>query len=345
VIEDFEVPMIDAGAIKELHCEQQNLSLEGQNLSPGINFQHTWTTNDGNILDGRNTLTPRVNQLGTYILSTTNIQNGCKSIDSVKVIQSTDVFDNATFDVTRPSCHGMNDGSIVVNQVLDGMPPYTYSFDGNDFTEGKEFSALQSGTYEILIRDAYNCILQKEITLFEPPMVAVELGDNEFITLGQEITLTAASTISPHKIEWWNDLGDSQIGEFDWIIQPNETSNYYVRIEDRNGCFAEDQLMVVVKESDVFIPSGFSPNRDKKNDSFTVFGGESVNQVLSLKIFNRAGNLLFENYKFPPNDELMGWNGVFRGKQMYADVYVFLAEVEFINGDVKVFQGDVTLIR
>ncbi len=345
VVENFEIPHIDAGDTKALHCEQHHLQLDGQNLSLGNNFTHSWTTVDGNILDGKNTLTPRVDETGTYKLITTNTQNGCQNSDSVKVIKSTDVFDNATFDITLPSCHGKSDGKIAVNQVLDGMPPYTYSFDGNDFTERKEFNALKSGTYEVLIKDAYNCILQKEITLLEPPMVAVELGDDEFVTLGQEVMLTAASTISPHKIEWWSDFGDSQTGHFDWTVQPTETSNYYVRIEDRRGCFAKDQLMIIVKESDVFIPTGFSPNQDKKNDFFTVFGGESVNQVLSLKIYNRAGNLLFENYNFPPNDELMGWNGIFRGKQMFADVYVFLTEVEFINGDVKVFQGDVTLLR
>lgn len=345
VVENFEAPVIDAGAIKELHCEQHNLLLEGQNLSSGNNFNYDWNTVDGNILDGKKTLTPRVDQIGTYKLSTTNMDNGCQNTDSVKVIKSTDVFNEVTFDITRPSCHGMSDGRIAVEKVLDGMPPYTYSFDGNNFTNSQAFNSLRSGTYEVLIKDAYNCILQKEITLLEPPMVAVELGDDEFVTLGQRIMLTAASTISPHKIEWWNDFGESQTGHFDWMIKPTETSNYYVKIEDRRGCFAEDQLRVIVKESDVFIPNGFSPNQDEKNDFFTIFGGESVNQVLSLKIYNRVGNLLFENYNFPPNDELMGWNGIFRGKQMFADVYVFLAEVEFINGDVKVFQGDVTLMR
>ena len=345
VVENFEAPMIDAGATQEIHCEQQHLVLDGQNASIGDDFNYQWSTTDGNILDGSNTLSPRVEEIGTYILHATNLNNGCVNTDSVQVIESTDVFDNATFNIGLPSCYGVADGSIGVNQVLDGQPPYLYSFDGNNFSENKNFTSLQSGTYEILIKDAHNCILQQEITLNEPSMIAVELGDDEFITLGENVMLTAASNIIAHRIEWWNDFGDTHTGHLDWMTQPTQTSTYYVRIEDRRGCYAEDQINVIVKESDIFIPNGFSPNKDEKNDYFTIFGGESVNQILSLKIYNRSGNLLFENYNFPANDELMGWNGFFRGKQMFADVYVFLAEVEFINGDVKVFQGDVTLMR
>ena len=187
--------------------------------------------------------------------------------------------------------------------------------------------------------------MNKEITLNEPPLIAVELGDDEFIKLGDQVMLTAASNILPHSIKWWNDLGDRHNGHLDWIVKPTESTTYYVRIEDRRGCYSEDEIDVIVKESDVFIPTGFSPNGDEQNDFFTVFGGESVNQILSLKVYNRAGNLIFENENFPPNEEQMGWDGQFRGKQMFADVYIFLTEVEFINGDVKVFQGDVTLLR
>ena len=345
VAENRAAPIADAGTLKEIFCDQSHVVLNGSGSSTGNHLQYEWQTPDGNILDGKNSLNPRVNEPGTYYLSVSNNENSCQSTDSVIVAQSDQGLERATFDIYFPTCYGANDGRIAVNQIFDGTAPYEFSFDGGDFSPSKEFEFLQGGTYQIIIRDAHNCTFYKEITLVEPPMVAVELGDDEFITLGDNITLTAASNILPHSIEWWNDLGELHSEQLDWKVKPTETTTYYVRIEDRRGCFSEDEIDIIVKESDVFIPTGFSPNNDEQNDFFTVFGGESVNQVLSLKIYNRAGNLLFENYNFPPNKEEQGWDGFFRGKQMFADVYVFLAEVEFINGDVKVFQGDVTLVR
>ena len=48
---------------------------------------------------------------------------------------------------------------------------------------------------------------------------------------------------------------------------------------------------------------------------------------------------------FSPGDEMFGWDGTWRGKEADSGVYVFLAEVKFIDGKTEMFKGDVTLIR
>jgi hypothetical protein len=48
---------------------------------------------------------------------------------------------------------------------------------------------------------------------------------------------------------------------------------------------------------------------------------------------------------FQPNDPTLGWNGTFRGDDMNPGVFVWYMEVEFIDGVVELYKGDVTLLR
>jgi hypothetical protein len=48
---------------------------------------------------------------------------------------------------------------------------------------------------------------------------------------------------------------------------------------------------------------------------------------------------------FAANDPDFGWDGSHRGQIMNAGVYVYFAEIEFIDGEVVLFKGEVILLR
>jgi len=41
----------------------------------------------------------------------------------------------------------------------------------------------------------------------------------------------------------------------------------------------------------------------------------------------------------------MGWDGFFLGKRMNTGVYVYLAEITFIDGETEIYKGSITLLR
>jgi gliding motility-associated-like protein len=132
----------------------------------------------------------------------------------------------------------------------------------------------------------------------------------------------------------------------DPMLAPFSTSTYTVTVTDENGCTATDNIQIFVeKPREVFIPNVFSPNNDGQNDIFMIFAGDDVQKVNSFIVFNRWGETMFEVYNFQPNSPAYGWNGTHRSRKMNTGVYVFLAEVEFIDGEVVMFKGDVTLVR
>jgi hypothetical protein len=39
------------------------------------------------------------------------------------------------------------------------------------------------------------------------------------------------------------------------------------------------------------------------------------------------------------------WDGTFNGKRMQPGVFVWFAEIEFVDNEVEIFRGDVMLIK
>ena len=100
------------------------------------------------------------------------------------------------------------------------------------------------------------------------------------------------------------------------------------------------------KERKIFIPNAFSPNGDGLNDYLAIFGDEqSIENIRSFRIFNRWGAVVFEKNNMDPNAELEGWDGYLNNKKLQTGVYIFVAEIEFIDGEIELFKGDVTLME
>ena len=86
-------------------------------------------------------------------------------------------------------------------------------------------------------------------------------------------------------------------------------------------------------------------NQDGWNDRFLLFATPgSVREVRTLKVYDRWGALLFSGDHLQPNQERSGWDGTHRGKPLSTGVYVWWAEVELVNGERVVMEGDVTIV-
>ena len=120
------------------------------------------------------------------------------------------------------------------------------------------------------------------------------------------------------------------------------------------GCSAFDTLDIIVRtDFPFFFPTSFSPTGDCLNDYFemNVAGAEN----LDVKIFNRWGELVFENPNQTngPNDPSSldctnprnAWDGSFNGQPAPIGAYVYQIKATYFNGDVEDFSGTVTVLR
>ncbi|HJW28071.1 MAG TPA: gliding motility-associated C-terminal domain-containing protein, partial [Saprospiraceae bacterium] len=119
-----------------------------------------------------------------------------------------------------------------------------------------------------------------------------------------------------------------------------------VRVVDIHGCSGQAFLVLdLSRDPSVYIPNVFSPNGDGTNDQFTLFTNDQVREIALLEIFDRWGDLVFANSKFPPNEPDYGWDGYYHSQLMNPDVFAYRAVVLLLDGSERAYHGDVTLIR
>jgi len=178
------------------------------------------------------------------------------------------------------------------------------------------------------------------------PLPTVSLPSTLTMQSGFSVTIPAVYT--PNVMAWaW--LPETNINCSDCpqpIVTPKFNTRYTVSFVDSNGCrnTGEVQIIVICKDANVFLPNTFSPNGDGANDVFYI-RGRGLDRVKSLRVFNRWGEVVFEQQNFPVNNPLYGWNGTYKGNKPVPDVYVYQVEVFCENSQIIHFEGNVALIQ
>ncbi len=346
VEEDVDQPNALAGVADELDCVTPSVTLSGDGSSQGNSFIYQWT--GAGIVSGATGLSAEVNAAGEYQLLVTNTANGCTATDQVVVLENTDMPSSAIVIPEPPLCFG-DPGAMSVVEITGGTPPYLYSVDGQNFSSENVFS-MPPGSYLITIQDAIGCEYQEDVYIPSVLPVAVEASPDVQIQLGEGSQLQAVTNISASdlaSILWTPAEGLSCVDCMDPYASPTSTTLYTVTVVNSNGCEASAEVRVEVdKTRNVYIPSAFSPNGDGTNDLFMIYAdAESVLQINHFQVYSRWGEMVFQATNFRPNDPDYGWGGLFRDELMNPAVFVYWAEIEFVDGHVQLYKGDVSLLK
>ncbi len=350
VLQDIESPLAEAGEGVELTCSLTSFELQATG-SVGSIFDYSWTSTDGTIQSGENSLTPIVNAAGTYQLTILNTDNGCSAIDDVIITQNEDVPTSIDALANPPLCFGES-GSIVFTNIDGGIGPFLYSIDGgeNYFSE-MEFSQLDPGIYNLLIQDMNGCELSEILEIPGVDPIDVELIPEIELFLGESSEINSELlNINENEIEsiiWTPSNGLSCSDCLNPVATPSSDIIYTLNIVTENGCQTSAEIAFKVKRTiSIYIPNTFTPyNQDGINDVFFINALEgSVKNVSSFQVYDRWGTKVFTDANFLPNDPAHGWNGNYRTNKMNPGVFVYYAVIEFIDGSTQLFEGDVTLL-
>lgn len=352
VREDIEAPVADAGESQAIDCLNQEAVLDGSNSSQGAEFVYEWHAETGVSIGG--TLQPTVDLPGIYYLAVTNLNNGCRSLDTVTVFEAENYLEGMQVEAVDPLCFGDSNGLIAISDVQGGTGPFLFSLNGGPFASQQQFLNLEAGAYEVMVQDAAGCEYGMEVLLEDGNDVQVRLGEDMVLELGDEVTLQALTNLPPEEIRqvnWTFPIDTFPCLDSDCLIKDlqmlEESTLVRATVMDLNGCTAYDELhLIVKKERSIFIPNAFSPNGDGANDRFTIFADmDEVVEIRRLMIMDRWGEQVFARSNFLPNDLELGWDGTLRDEPLNPAVFVFFAEIEFVDGEVALFEGSITLVR
>jgi len=299
-------------------------------------FSYTWSTGQ------RDSLAASL-EAGVYNVTVLDA-NQC-SIEGSVTIGQPDVTSIEVTDVVDARCFGEPSGQVSVAGI-GGNPPYAFSLDGLSFQPENTFVNLPAGDYTIVLTDALGCSEAVTVEVGQPAPLIVDAGADQTIKLGFETRLRAIPNDPGVSYQWSPPDALSCIDCPNPVASPLAPTPYTVTVVDQRGCSTMDSLLVdVLLDRPVYIPNAFSPNGDGLNDYFTLFSGPAAEQILSLRIFDRWGELIFEGENIPLNEESAAWDGTFRGQKLGSGVFVFVAEVAFVNGEIIQYTGDVSLLR
>ncbi len=273
--------------------------------------------------------------------------SGCKSIDSVCIkVTPIKKLPPRLFFCDRET------------SVLDATNPDSAkaSYSWNNGYDTPKIPITKSGIYTVTVKIA-GCEYQQtcEVIYKNTPKIALKTdtllcfartGENEAAPYRTITHLLTANLLNRESGEIylyeWRIKGSTNpinggvgiVGN-DNVIPLNVgrlDTTYILRVQSKSAnCVTETAIKVVVNcTGRIKIPSAFTPNGDKLNDTFAPITSDLTG--ILIQVYQKWGDVIFEKYIDPKNNEGWdgtfkeedGWDGTFGGADAPSDTYQYV---------------------
>ncbi len=313
------LPYLPDTVINLVLCFDEVQEIQLTDYNKISNYTYNWTPTTG--LNNPRIPNPiaTISESITYTLTVENLQ-GC---------QTTQVFDILVDNIG--SQIELQDARLCPNKttLLDAGEGYSdYLWSTGETTQIIEVS--EAGIFSVEATDTTGCQSNGSAeVVFEEAAEPVISGVLQFVGGGGNTTI-GTGIFSDYL--WSN-------GQTGADILVTESGEYAVTVTNAVGCTGVANVFVEEVLVDGFlIPNAFSPNQDGVNDTWGVLGPNIVS--IEVKVFNRWGKEIFRS-----QDLTERWDGTYNFEKQPIGTYVYVGELTLLNGDVKPFKGNITLIR
>ncbi|MCG8328910.1 MAG: gliding motility-associated C-terminal domain-containing protein [Chitinophagales bacterium] len=267
-------------------------------------------------------------------------QNGCENAVSLLLSPSPSLdFDLAV----ENACWNMNNGSISVQNIQGGVPPFEFSIGNQAYFSDTIINNLGPNVYHFQIIDDNECSYFQDVEIMTIQEFSIDYPEM-VIPCEKDSILIEVDLYNTHEDEvswkWFDGSENNSI----YVSQPG---SYQLEISNECQALTEEinvELEERVNENFVYIPNTFSPNFDGVNDVFQIYPARDIELIdFEIQIFNRWGAQLFTS-----KDINFAWDGIFKEKELNPGVYAWWLKVELISCKraVSIFEkGDVTIVR
>jgi gliding motility-associated-like protein len=267
--------------------------------------------------------------------------NGC--IDTAQLLVTVQAKLPDSVDTNKQLCMG---DSIQLHAY--GGTSYTWSpinFLSNSQISNPWAYPTSNTTYSVAIHQGACTFDTLQITITVNPKPTLIAGTSQTITAGKAVQLSAIGT-NINFYSWSPGATLSCATCANPTANPTENTTYYITVSNLFGCKSNDSVIIKIRceDSQVFLPNTFTPNGDGINDVLAV-RGVGISNILSFRIYNRWGQLIFEKYNFAANDYTKGWDGTYLDTPIGNDIFIYTVDAVCITGELLQIKGDVALIK
>jgi len=307
---------------------------------------------------------------GTYPFTFTNTA-GCDSTVTVQLI----VLDTTEEIIPATICEGeayvVGTDSLTTTDTYDFMMQSQYGCDSfitvvltvevptegslentlclGDTLELLGQSYFEEGTYELVTANAAGCDSTIDLTVnIVDRNNGLSLPQDTVLSLGESLTIIPVVNDLGLTNFIWTASDDTPIEQSgsSATVTPVTPTTYTLIAEDDDGCGTIADIMVrISRDIGIHTPNVFSPNGDGQNEVWRIFTSKSVASLDKLVIYDRWGNLVYEEYNVADANSMMGWAGLYSGRRAAEGVYVYYAELTAKDAGQEIVSGDITLVR
>jgi len=180
------------------------------------------------------------------------------------------------------------------------------------------------------------------VTITVRPKVNAFAGNDTVIIASMPLQLKASGGVTYQWSPSTNLTNPNIAGPIAMLDGNPEYVTYTVTVFDQAGCNDTSSITIRVYKTgpDIFVPTGFTPNADGRNDVFRpIYVG--MKEIDYFRVYNRWGNLIYSHNK---NDG-QGWDGTIGGLKQNTGTFIWMVRATDILGNVHFKKGTVVLIR
>ena len=326
--------VVDAGANASV-CSGRSYLIPASSNTSTVSWTPAGSLDNAGIIQP--TATP-VADTWYYITATEGI---CTKTDSVLISLFPSPVADAGIDLSL--CYGKT-------AVLNGSGGTRYQWSPTtDFTSSSDIpspslKARQTQTYFLTVWDSRGCesLVPDEVMVNVTPAVKLFAGRDTIVALNQPLQLSVT------------EVGSAGVTGYTWtptffLDNPSSSTpvanlpadqHYVVTGTTADGCEGKDDIFIkVYKGPEIYVPSGFTPNNDGRNDLLRAIPA-GIKELKYFSIFNRWGQVVFTT-----KDARVGWDGKINGREQPAGTYIWVGEAVDYKGNLITRKGTITIIR
>jgi gliding motility-associated-like protein len=319
---------------------------EGSSISLIANDGNSFLWSPITTLQNPNSATPIATPVvdTKYYVTVTN-QYGCVQIDSVLI-----KVDKKVNLITPPSVATCR-GTAVQLTASGNTNNFMWSpTTGLSNPNSASTSANPNNTTQYQIIGVSNNVCKSDtgfVTVTVGDIPTVDLGPNLQITAGTPVTLNPSTTGGVTQYIWTPSTGLSCTNCPQTLFIADKNITYKVQVKTQYDCTATDEVDIIVLcgKGSIYVPSGFTPNNDNKNDVFYVMG-YGITKIKKFSVFDRWGKRVFYKENTDANNPAYGWDGRVNNQEVTTSTtFVYYIEVECAEGKSVLLKNTIVLVK
>lgn len=302
ILPDQNAPGIQILPADTLSCSLTSTVLDATGSTSGPNIQISWSTSNGQIVSGGNTLQPTVGSPGTYTLILTNTVNNCVATEDV-IVPGLNALLNA--DIAGPTLITCTNPVITLDGTGSVIPPgssYAWSTSNGNIVGSASGSTIQiddAGNYTLVVTDpASGCTDQISFNVAIDQAVPVSVGqpDGILTCVQKTVVLDGSNSSSGPDMQYlWTTTTGSLTGPAqNSTTQCNAPGTYTLLVTDTgNGCTSSVNINVQIDTLSPQASAGVTDQIDCIDPSISLQGsGQTFSGTAQIQWTTSNGNIL-----------------------------------------------------